>query len=82
MADYVVKQYAEVDALILDVLNGQNLTFTSISGNRRIKEAAASSAKVDAWGSRSGWRVVDRRLQALRKEGKIQYSRRSGWSRV
>lgn len=29
---------------------------------------------------RNGFRVVDRRLQALRKKGALKYDRKSGWS--
>lgn len=78
MCDYVMKPFAELDALILDALNGRSITFSAMCVIPRIEDASEQAAN----GTKStAWRIVDRRLQALRKAGKIVYSRNHGWSR-
>ena len=82
MSDYVKNPYADLDALILDALNGRAITFSALSIIPRIEEEANRVAKPTRVGFQHGWRVVDRRLQALRKSGKIKVSRARGWERV
>lgn len=41
-------------------------------------EADALAGK-DHWAQPTGWRLIDRRLQALRKRGRITFSSKAGW---
>ncbi|ALS64917.1 hypothetical protein [Pandoraea apista] len=70
--------YAELDAAILKSVSGGYVTYSYlISKHGRL---ADSLAKPDHVGERNGWRLIDRRLQALRKRGEITFSRKEGWT--
>lgn len=64
-------KYAELDAKILELVRNGADTFNALVVRRDINELAAphETATTEAW------RVVDRRLQALRKAGKIAFRR-------
>ena len=81
MSEYVMKRFAEVDALILDALSGRSRYFSDLRYDKRIKAAAASVAKPWPNGYKATERVIDRRLQALKKAGKIVFNSKSGWSK-
>lgn len=68
----------ELDAAILERLADGPLPFHALMA-RRVSEIANSLAKPDRHGATTGWRVIDRRLQALRKAGKITHDRKTGW---
>lgn len=70
--------FTELDAAILDVLTDGPKTMGWIS--QRLRKQSEALAIPDSCGDRCGWRVVDRRLQALRKAGKIKTDRKTGWS--
>jgi len=61
------------NAIVSHVREGKN-TFTQLSAGR-LCEFADKLAGVS-----QGWRLIDRRLQALRKAGKLSYDRKAGWT--
>lgn len=65
--------YSELDAMLIARIEECPCDFTSLS-SRKFTEVADKLAKPDPFGNRTGWRVVDRRLQALRKAGRIYFS--------
>lgn len=72
-----MNDYTQIDAAILSEIAG---------GNRiaRYITAATDVLTRPLWGYdelmyQSGFRTVDRRLQAMKKSGKISYKRASGW---
>lgn len=71
--------YQELDkAIIAEIEAGRN-SFTQLS--TRLEEAAKPFCT--SWRRAAPappWRVIDRRLQALRKSGKITYCRPMGWT--
>ncbi len=73
-------KFALIDALILKRLAQGSLRFISIAYNREISMEAEKLAIPDRIGKTQGFRVVDRRLQALRKAGAIKFNSKTGWS--
>lgn len=65
--------YTEVDRHILKALNRGGRVYADICADKGVQLACIQT------GDKRAWRVVDRRLQALRKKGAILYTRRSGW---
>lgn len=73
-----MSQYDKLDAEIIKAIRRGTNTFTCIS----ISGAVANEAhRLGELTGAAGWRIVDRRLQALRKAGRIAYSKRA-WSVV
>lgn len=70
--------YTELDAAILERLADGPLPFHALMA-RKVSEIANRLAKPDSHGVTTGWRVLDRRLQTLRKAGKITHDRKTGW---
>lgn len=70
--------YTALDAALIEKIREGAHTFSVISGGELLRQADAL-AEPDRRGDRAGWRVLDRRLQALRKAGKLVYSRADGW---
>lgn len=71
--------YSAFDADLIAVIRSGVSNFTSLSvGSLRTK--ADAIAKPDRYGDSAGWRVIDRRLQALRKKGALKYDRKNGWT--
>ncbi len=70
--------YTQLDAAILEVIQALGpITFSVLGLN--VHEHSVPFAYTDRQGR--VWRVVDRRLKALRKAGKIKYSRNpEGWT--
>lgn len=73
-----MSHFAELDAAILGELAAGSLGNMILC--ERLREQSIALAKPDRFGIRVGWRVIDRRLQALRKAGKIKIDRKTGWS--
>jgi hypothetical protein len=69
-----VTDYTEFDKRLISVVRRGFSTFIEISHGELRKYADALAAP-----DRYGWRVIDRRLQALRKRGALTYSRETGW---
>ena len=69
-----MNDYTQIDVAILAEIDGQrNATWSIVEATNHITKPYWNLC--DA----SGMRVVDRRLQALKKAGKISYSRANGW---
>lgn len=66
--------YSELDAAIIHTIANWAGDFARI--NQRVKDIAEPLATPDRWGRRNTERLVDRRLQALRKAGRIRYGGR------
>lgn len=64
-------KFTTLDDAILAAIKAGRTTFVSIVGN--VEDLAKHLATPDRWGKISHDRLVDRRLQALRKQGKIAY---------
>lgn len=62
--------YTEFDKALLEAIRGGVCTFGGLSNRLRGLAAPFASAPDE------GWRVVDRRLQALRKKGAVTVARR------
>ena len=71
-------KYAQLDAKLIELIKNGAGTFNEITP--RADVAALTAPHETA--TTEGWRVVDRRLQALRKAGKIAFSRDVGRWRV
>ena len=70
--------YTKLDAAILkELASGPAPNFLLCERLRHISEPLA---KPNRYGQVEGWRVVDRRLQALRKAGRIIPGRKVGWT--
>lgn len=69
--------YTELDGAILAAIKADApVTFASIT--LAVRSTAEKLAHTERQGQ--AWRVVDRRLQALRKAGKIRYQHKpEGW---
>jgi len=66
--------YTEIDAALLaEIKEGRNATWAMVDATNKLTKPMWH--KYDL----SGMRVVDRRLQALKKAGKISYARATGW---
>jgi hypothetical protein len=68
--------YAEIDEAILVVIRGGCEDFNEIHMSKRVHPLAQALAKPSRYGRTEPFRVTDRRLQALRKAGRIVYSDR------
>lgn len=67
-----MSKFAQIDGAILEAIAGGRDTFTALQ-TRALMDQAAQLSKPDRYGDRPAWRVLDRRLQALRKAGRIQF---------
>ena len=75
--------YTEIDAAILAAMPYAP-QFAGLIANPAIKTQAENLAKArgtDRWGRTTpGWRIVDQRLQALRRAGRIRFEHPRGWT--
>ncbi len=68
--------YTHLDALLLKAIQRRQCTFGDL---RNLLEAEFDKASPkDRHGDTTGWRVMDRRLQALRKKNQIRFEQ-AGW---
>lgn len=67
--------YTEFDAELVCLIGSGSRVFSALCSNTRLLELARPLV------SQSGAedRIIDRRLQALRKAGRIHYGTRTGW---
>lgn len=77
-------KYQNLDAAIIDALSQAPKAFYLISANTRVSEESETISLAERETIKPGkspapaWRIVDRRLQALRKKGAI-ISTTTGW---
>lgn len=74
-----MKDYTELDAAIVAQILAGCGSFTAMSSALADKAKPHCANGKSPFGDTPTWRVVDRRLQALRKKGVISYSRTVGW---
>ncbi|WP_322073375.1 hypothetical protein [Burkholderia cepacia] len=76
-------QYEKLDAMILRAIGDTPMKFVTINTYevREESERLALEHRQAGRGCGDGWRIVDLRLQALRKGGKIR-STSTGWVRA
>lgn len=69
--------YAEFDAALLALIGGGMRSFAALVAHLQSQaKAFCTDAKQELF------RVVDRRLQSLRKKGKVAYDTKTGWRLV
>lgn len=72
-------KYDRLDAEIIRVCRMQPRTFSEIRHNATVEPLALAAMAPDRHGNKDPFRLIDRRLQALRKAGKLTYSRSDNW---
>ena len=70
--------YTEFDAELVRLIGSGSRVFSALSSNTKLRELARPF--VSPSGAED--RIIDRRLQALRKAGRIHYGTRTGWSLI
>jgi len=81
-----MSKYEKLDAAILRAIADGKREFVQLHAGDVLEEAkriaAAESDGKPSWKSVPSYRVTDRRLQALRRSGKIRFARgsRGGWT--
>ncbi|WP_104012226.1 hypothetical protein [Burkholderia anthinoferrum] len=79
-----MSKYQKLDALILASIDELPKKFAAVNTGAVREESerlAREECRPTTFGEVVGWRIVDRRLQALRKTGKIR-STPKGWVRA
>lgn len=71
--------YTHLDALLLESIQRCKCTFGELSS--RFETEFDQVAPKGRHGEATGWRLIDRRLQALRKKGLIRFEK-AGWVSV
>ena len=71
-------KYAQLDSKLIELIKSGVGTFNEIAPRADVTALTAPHETATA----EGWRIVDRRIQALRKAGKIVFSRDVGRWRV
>lgn len=71
--------YSAVDAAILDAIKTGKRQFYLLEGDASVARAVNS---IPGLPTQEKFRVIDRRLQALRRAGKIAYSHACGWREI
>ena len=73
-----MSKYASLDKMILDRIQRGPATFVQIDSGA-VGRYADELAPRDKVGALNGWRLLDRRLQALRKAGVVRFKLKTGW---
>ncbi|MDT6993841.1 hypothetical protein [Burkholderia cenocepacia] len=79
-----MSKYEKLDALIVASIDATPKKFASLNIGAVREESerlAREECRPTTFGEIVGWRIVDRRLQAVRKTGRIR-STSKGWVRV
>ncbi|UKV75199.1 hypothetical protein FOC29_28230 [Burkholderia vietnamiensis] len=79
-----MSKYQKLDALILASIDETPKKFAAVNTGAVHEESerlAREECRPTAFGEVVGWRIVDRRLQAVRKSGRIR-STSKGWVRA
>lgn len=71
-----MSQHDKLDYLIVEAIKSGLNSFTPIFNNRNVLREAH---RISSYNSRDADRIVDSRLQALRKRGLIEFKRPIGW---
>jgi hypothetical protein len=74
--------YAEFDAALLNAIDSGQNTLAQLEVNAQVRVQSQRHRTKDRWGDLTPYfRVIDRRLQALRKRGELRYTGKV-WERV
>lgn len=68
--------YTPLDALLLEAIQRCQCTFGEL--RTRFETEFDKVSPTDRLGAATGWRLMDRRLQALRKKNQIRFEQ-AGW---
>ena len=71
----VVSQYDNLDSLILAELKSGSRTFAFLNAGL----VRCECDRLERAGCGESFRILDRRLQALRKKAKIEFDTKNGW---
>lgn len=69
--------YTHLDALLLEAIERKPSRFEAL--RLQFEAEFDKHAPRDRYGKPNGWRAIDRRLQALRKAGRIKSDPKLGW---
>lgn len=69
-------EYKELDAALLAAIRAGVSAFSALLADPPVH---AETSRMALWHGGDAFRYADRRLQALRKAGAIQYARSTGW---
>lgn len=70
-----MSKYEEFDAALLSAICNGADKLDAMCGNQKLKSLAQPLREKDRWGNLTDvFRIIDRRLQALRKKGMIAYN--------
>jgi hypothetical protein len=72
-----MSKYDTLDELIVSTIRDGATTFGGIDTGATAAEAVRLEREEQP--TKTPWRHIDARLQALRKKGRIEFSRRDGW---
>lgn len=72
----MAERYAALDVALMAAIRAGADTFGALLAQEALLRDATALASADRWGQKNGDRVIDRRLQALRKAGKLAYAER------
>ncbi|MDP8797533.1 hypothetical protein QZQ15_05915 [Serratia marcescens] len=67
--------YSKLDSMIVEKIKTGSRTFSQIFGGDVYDEAQ----RLHEMGGRTAFRIIDDRLQSLRKKGLIQYTTKEKW---
>lgn len=72
-----MSKYDEFDAALVGAIKNGADTMSALEGNKKLIALALPHCTKDPWGYETpAWRIIDRRLQALRKSGAIVFHNR------
>lgn len=72
--------YTHLDELLFEAIEKEPRRFDSL--RMQFESEFDKHVSRDRWGNTNGWRAIDRRLQALRKAGRIKADPKLGWVAV
>jgi hypothetical protein len=75
-----MSKYDEFDAALMSAIQNGADTMSALDSNKKLVALAKPHCRPDPWGNLTPvFRIIDRRLQALRKQGSIVFHNRR-WS--
>lgn len=63
--------FTHLDELLFEAIEQQPMSFETLRA--KFESEFDKHAKPNRYGDQNGWRLIDRRLQALRKAGRIEF---------
>lgn len=72
--------YTHLDELLFESIERAPRSFAVLRAD--FETEFNRHAKPNRYGDENGWRLIDRRLQALRKAGRIKFDPKRGWTAI